>query len=1704
MVVIPSHLQVYGLSASLYDLRDDTAAQPTHDLAKSHGQPDDIDIEVKHLGMKRDSEDNTPLCGREGNKFHTITHGERLGPSPLTFQHPTNSSENALTKFSSPQTTDGTIADLFGRPPHLRRIAKGVSLIEVQGPPSSVGRKYNVFERSVPMATRAVSRRHGAVIAKIHDWSNWVELAVQFSGFPSYVTTKGVWTTFKAEGEVLTIELFDDSNGKSTGRGRVRFSPPPTKAFWQRDPYETVIEATGENVKLVLKLLPRKRDFLSSSLVNPTTKYAEVMVLPAESVDFGFMHEPATMMGMYRVVSTASSTVNFRLNLLHREIEVSFEIIFDPRALTRNGLGRHEQDAKHVRIQHYKFVIPLAQAVVIHQVTSGQKSALLMSLETPPNFYRKYPEAGTHTEGATYWSRRQSFFRQTDIMFDPRKLKEAPVALKKVKPTIDIGRWTTYHFVFDMVKTGRGLYTTLCNALKDFNIEILPMPTFKLTTNRDLAVWEYIDHPVVRDRLNPRTALDDLMAEDIPSLSFPVRYQLEVCISEGWLNEHNLTKEFVEKLMSVEAVKAQDLLEYVASRKQRVYNPMKIFDVDISKSSAQRPKIPLYCTYVRSATVTPSTIYFSTPTVETSNRVVRQYAEHADRFLRVRFTDEKFQGRLNATEGETMNEVFTRVKRTLNNGITIGDRHFEYLASGNSQFREHGAYFFSPLAHLGVDDIRRWMGDFQDIKVVAKYAARLGQCFSTTRAINGSRVNIVEIPDIQHGKYEFTDGVGKISKFLAQMAASEVGVTMPSGEPPSVFQFRLGGAKGVLTVCADAKMREIHLRPSQYKFHALHTGLEVIRWSQFSAAHLNRQLITVLSALGVPDLVFVKMLKKQLSSLAQAMTDERMALSLLQKEIDPNQMTLALAGMVLDGFQKVQEPFMLSLLQLWRAWSIKYLKEKAKIVVHQGAVLLGCVDETGTLRGHHEYLQHLRCHVSEKERIQSLPEVFVQLSKGIHGKPQVITGPMLLARNPSLHPGDIRVVHGVDVSKLHHLKDVVVLPQTGDRDIAHMCSGGDLDGDDYFISWDKQLLPREWNHDPMDYTALSPVEVNRDVTTDDITTFFVNYMKNDSLPMIAHAHLATADYLPNGVKDPKCLELAQLHSKAVDYPKTGVAATITSSLRPKLWPHFMEKRYKPKEQIYVSKKVLGQLYDQVERIDFVPEFDAPFDERILQAYHISHDWLQKAAEVKESYDAAMHRIMAQHEIRTEFEVWSTFVLQHAHQSKDFKFHEEMGQISVALKERFRTACYEKAGGRDFGRLGPFVAAMYQITHSEVRKALLECRQVRVVGGKEVKVRQKSDKNMPLMSFPWLFPGILGKIANGELGAPRSSANDLTFPIHGQIKKPSPKRRGRGSLVGAGEDTLQTAEGFVHRGELLKLFDHVDAFQMAETQDTFGGQDVAPLPPLPIDKDSSDGSPNKDLAEMEVAKPWAREILPCLIDSTDTHVIPCESWKDNKKANQPIPAPSDVLLRGPEAATSYALENLIDIDTKQHSDYGMEMLPASVSNYIDRKEVTNAEFWLDRDLDLDLGRLRSHNDAQAINQLSSNPQATHAFPISLDQDGLAKQTVPHEAARSSHSSTVFSSKSQMEPPPRAADTSDKGIAPEVKLSIKDPGVVGDLYRTDLAVESRNGHVHTWSIGGAIRAMEDGDYNAERAMVEEVTLHLHDKPSLLERLAMLNRD
>jgi RNA-dependent RNA polymerase len=256
-------------------------------------------------------------------------------------------------------------------------------------------------------------------------------------------------------------------------------------------------------------------------------------------------------------------------------------------------------------------------------------------------------------------------------------------------------------------------------------------------------------------------------------------------------------------------------------------------------------------------------------------------------------------------------------------------------------------------------------------------------------------------------------------------------------------------------------------------------------------------------------------------------------------------------------------------------------------------------------------------------------------------------------------------------------------------------------------------------------------------------------------------------------------------------------------LRPGKWPHFMEKRHKPKDAQYHSNKILGQLYDKVETVNFKPQYEEPFDKRILRAYVLDDATLKSARQLKTQYDDAMKRICNQQEVKTEFEIWSTFVLSKPRVGSDYKLQEEIGRISESLKDHWRSVCIEKAGGKDFSVLGPFVAAMYKVTKEEIDIALAECRTMKIVAGREVPRRKMEPKSMPLMSFPWLFEKELGRIATGidasedleDLGLATLTVGELGLA-----------RKSRGGGFVDMDDFIQQEDGvIIHRGEELDLF-----------------------------------------------------------------------------------------------------------------------------------------------------------------------------------------------------------------------------------------------------------------------------------------------------------
>lgn len=1255
------------------------------------------------------------------------------------------------------------------------------------------------------------------------------ELAIHVYDLPPMLGTEEVHALFSRYGEIMHIMLPKREVGQLYAK--IVFSPNPrhTPGIFPPIPCFKRFQMTSNHIVNVrIELVPPRGTPLNRPRLALSEKAGEdKMIARADLLSFGFLRQPGQVQIMRSERASNVSDVHFELDLGRgrKEVKITFPT-------TTYGISKV-----------YRLQIPLHQMECILQtVNDEERFDYVISLKSPPALWSRDEGSGnSFTVAQTSWSRNQHWSRATDIALPGEDLNRLPMTVSSERAHIKIGTWTTYRLGFTRSRVPKDILQALQLSLQENNISIKHSP-IEFMTGPAESVWDWLDRPSHTGKAGSSSWLSEMLAT--APMEFEVRYALEVCISNGILSEYNITRDFVDKLKALAPAEAARRLEHLADGGQQMFDPMGLFEM-VLPASYSVAKIPSYCTLLRSVTITPSHVYVSSPTVEMSNRIVRQFSEHHDRFLRIRFTDEKTEGKIHARTNSTQEPLYGRVRRALLQGLVVGGRHYDLLASGNSQFRDHGAYFFAANVSLNAQAIRDWIGDLRTIRTVPKYISRMGQCFATTRAINSSKVEIHTLADVVRNGHTFTDGVGKISKFLAQMIATELRLPDPT-DPPSLFQFRLGGCKGVLAIAPDASGRQIHIRASQYKFAAAHEGLEIIRCSTFSCADLNRQLITVLSCLGVKEAVFLKKVRQQIRDISEAVEQPKKAVDLLRRRIDQNQMTLQIATIIVDGFLEARDPFAHSILDLWRSWSLKRLKEKARIEVDDGAFVLGCTDESRELIG--SFANSTR-----------LPQIFLQVSDLENpGKYKIIQGICIVARNPSLQPGDIRVVEAVDLNSLHHLKNVVVFPQTGDRDLPSMCSGGDLDGDDFFVSWDKQLIPPRpnWNAPAGEYQA-HKAEEKGNITKADMAEFYANYMRNDILGKIANAWQANADQAKLDIRGGKCAPLAELHSVAVDFVKSGVPATLNRELEPEKYPHFMPNRFRASNRIYTSRTILGQLYDEVKTRDYHPHLDLPFDARVLYAFDIDDEKLTAARLLKDEYDIAMRRAMAQHEIATEFEVWTAFCLEHNILAGDYKFQELLGELSSTLKERFQDLCIEKAGGKNFEQLGPFVAAMYMVTSQQTAEVL----------SRLSSVERQDTGRLPFISFPWLFPDMLGRIA---VGADRHTVETIKKQqaMHTANARAAQPRAPILLDTNATQD-VEIANGVVHPHELLELnfaSDSESSFQTGDDSRTEG------LPEKKADETHlSDDTLAGDMQELAVDEKEAGDSGKGRKERLDTHM-----------------------------------------------------------------------------------------------------------------------------------------------------------------------------------------------------------------------------------------
>ena len=223
---------------------------------------------------------------------------------------------------------------------------------------------------------------------------------------------------------------------------------------------------------------------------------------------------------------------------------------------------------------------------------------------------------------------------------------------------------------------------------------------------------------------------------------------------------------------------------------------------------------------------------------------------------------------------------------------------FEFLAYSQSALKQYTVWFVTPFRDsknrsLDAESIRGTIGSAwprELLQCPARYAARLSQAFTATEfSVMIESDQIKRIQDIERNGFCFSDGNAPCSKSMADAIhdALERGSqrTGRGRRTPSVFQVRILGAKGVLSVDPNLDDLVLCLRPSMEKFESNITPqVEIARsFDRPVKFFLNRPLVMILGGLGVPAGAFLQLQRNAVEETNEATKSLKGAAGLLEK-----------------------------------------------------------------------------------------------------------------------------------------------------------------------------------------------------------------------------------------------------------------------------------------------------------------------------------------------------------------------------------------------------------------------------------------------------------------------------------------------------------------------------------------------------------------------------------------------------------------------------------------------------------------------------------------------------------------------------------------------------------------------------------------------------------------------------------------------------
>lgn len=566
--------------------------------------------------------------------------------------------------------------------------------------------------------------------------------------------------------------------------------------------------------------------------------------------------------------------------------------------------------------------------------------------------------------------------------------------------------------------------------------------------------------------------------------------------------------------------------------------------------------------------ITPFQIIIKKENFHQSSRFLRLYYNN-DNFLKIEFKDENdTQLYTNTPTTKTLSSLYSLIFK---NGINLCGKKYVFFLNPTNSMRSNSLWMLEENeSKTHKEFYYRELGLYSLLTSsslsFSKLLSRLSQNFTSTLAYDGHFISEIENDVVGAEKnYIFNDGCGMISLDLLK----EICSNLNKGVYASAIQVRYKGAKGVLVVNPTIEGKKIILTKSMVKFNCENTNdLEIIRFSRYSPGYLNLQIIILLVLNGIKKKTIFKFAKKEVASYRYK---KNISMYHNQPQFDKIMNDIEKQNKLLN----IQKEYMSIIAKSSYIYNrLSNISKRYRFHLKKCAFLIGVFDFAGILKEN---------------------EVYVQIEKP-NGKKSIITGDIIITKNPCLSLYDIQKVKGINHPYFNeHFSNVIVFPSKGDIPLPSKITGSDLDGDVYWVCWERTLLNvnvKEYafkakalkNEEPF---PLNTISVNKkgervcnvyfNVHTESYRPqpnmsfdekcldFHCYFHSNYKLPEVNKNYLSLVSnmmkrnqYLNMEFNDELMLEkLAFYHSIEVDFQKTGETSDFKNNL---FQPQFLKKK----------------------------------------------------------------------------------------------------------------------------------------------------------------------------------------------------------------------------------------------------------------------------------------------------------------------------------------------------------------------------------------------------------------------------------------------------------------------------------------------------------------------------------------------------------------